>query len=416
MAAAAMLLFGVVGFALGIVITIKHADGRKTTIDVPPGSGVAIDAGGNVEVTPPGAAPDTDEAAATQTPEDHMALQGVWESVWARTGGDGPQFPKKRKFVFYVDDEQPRIQIWENDTPAAVGTYSVNPRRDPKEIGIQLSDGSKNAIDYEGIYEFLSEGRLTLCFAATAMRRGRPTHFRPEPLRHGDFLVELRLERKSVAEFAATEDVLDERIRERAWQLQSRNALKQIAIAMHKYHDKHRAFPPAFIADADGKPLLSWRVLILPFIERGELFEHFHLDEPWDSPHNLKLAAGMPDLFRAPGQDPTSSNTSYLALVGPDAVFTGEAGQGEDGKMGTQIRKIRDGTSNTMIVVQSNRDVPWTKPEDISFEREKPIPSLGPDGDDIIALFADGAVRVIPGDTPDLPAMITKDGGEVIQW
>src|SRR5205807_5126217 len=86
-----------------------------------------------------------------------------------------------------------------------------------------------------------------------------------------------------------------------AGRVQSTNNLRQIAIAMHSYHGTHNEFPAAYSTSKDGKPLLSWRVEILPYIEQGALFNEFHLDEPWDSEHNKKLIERMPTIFAAPG-------------------------------------------------------------------------------------------------------------------
>jgi hypothetical protein len=83
-------------------------------------------------------------------------------------------------------------------------------------------------------------------------------------------------------------------------QARSTNNLKQIALAMHNYLSVYNTFPPAYIASKDGKPLLSWRVQILPYIEEGRLYEEFHLDEPWDSEHNKALVAKMPKIYAPP--------------------------------------------------------------------------------------------------------------------
>src|SRR5262249_51180323 len=77
--------------------------------------------------------------------------------------------------------------------------------------------------------------------------------------------------------------------------------LKAIAVAMHAYHDEHGYFPPAASYGKDGKPLLSWRVSLLPDLNEGDLYKQFHLAEPWDSPHNKTLLAKMPKVYRIPG-------------------------------------------------------------------------------------------------------------------
>src|SRR4051794_12070960 len=86
---------------------------------------------------------------------------------------------------------------------------------------------------------------------------------------------------------------------------------------MHNYHEQHGRLPPAVVHGDDGKPLLSWRVLLLPYIEQGELFKKFRLDEPWDSPHNSRLLPEMPRTF-APfdGSTPEPGMTFYQVLTG----------------------------------------------------------------------------------------------------
>ncbi len=87
------------------------------------------------------------------------------------------------------------------------------------------------------------------------------------------------------------------------------NNLKQIGLAMHNYESTFGTFPPAYIADkATGKPLLSWRVAILPFLEQDALYKQFHLDEPWDSAHNKTLIARMPPVYRSPGRRRQAGN------------------------------------------------------------------------------------------------------------
>ena len=89
--------------------------------------------------------------------------------------------------------------------------------------------------------------------------------------------------------------------REAAIRAQCTNNEKQIALALHNYHDQHNSFPPAFSQGKDGKPLLSWRVLILPFLDQQQaLYDQFHLDEAWDSPHNRTLIAKMPAVLSLP--------------------------------------------------------------------------------------------------------------------
>jgi hypothetical protein len=191
----------------------------------------------------------------------------------------------------------------------------------------------------------------------------------------------------------------------------SSNNLKQIGLALHNYHDTYKRFPPAYTTDDEGKPLLSWRVLILPFAEEEDLYKQFHLDEPWDSPHNRQLVDFMPDLFRSPEMAEDGLDTSYVAIVGEGAVFTGPKP--------TPIADIRDGTSNTLMVVESRPRVfsPWTMPKDITYDPAKPAEGLGAFySDGFHALLADGSVRFLPYDIAEetLRRLITRSDGNTV--
>jgi hypothetical protein len=202
-----------------------------------------------------------------------------------------------------------------------------------------------------------------------------------------------------------------QRVRSAAARTQSANNLKQIALAFHNYLDTYGTFPPHAIYGKDGKALLSWRVQILPFIEQDNLYKQFHLDEPWDSEHNKKLLAVMPKVYAVPVDEKAlkAHETHYLGFVGKGAFF--------NGKKGIRIADITDGTSNTILVVEAAKAVPWTKPEDLPFEAGKPLPKLGafwPNG--FQAAFCDGSVRMLRKDISEktLRAAITINGGEVL--
>jgi hypothetical protein len=186
------------------------------------------------------------------------------------------------------------------------------------------------------------------------------------------------------------------------------NRLKQIALAMHNYHDATGSFPPAAIFDKDGKPLLSWRVLLLPFLDANELHKEFHLYEAWDSEHNKKLLARMPSVFKAEVANARPYETFYLGFKGKGAFF--------EGKKGTKIADITDGTSLTLMVVEAADSVPWSKPDDLPFDPAKPLPKLGFREEGSSAAYCDGSVRLVPRSTSEqkLKALITRNGGEVI--
>jgi hypothetical protein len=190
----------------------------------------------------------------------------------------------------------------------------------------------------------------------------------------------------------------------------SQNNLKQIGLALHNYHDSFGKFPAAAITSKDGKPLLSWRVAILPYIEEEKLYREFKLDEPWDSPHNKPLLKKMPKIYEPLGvQTKEPNRTFYQAFVGIGAAF--------EGTDGTRIVQFLDGTSNTFLVAEAGEAVPWSKPDDLAFDPAKPLPELGglfKDG--FHALYADGSVRFVKKGVKEetLRALITRAGNEVL--
>jgi hypothetical protein len=180
---------------------------------------------------------------------------------------------------------------------------------------------------------------------------------------------------------------------------------------MHNYHDTYRRLPPAAVCGPDGKPLLSWRVLILPFIEQDALYKGFKLDEPWDSPHNIQLVTKMPRIYAPYKGEPSGDGMTYFqAFVGPSAAF--------EGTTGLKFSDFTDGTSNTFLIVEAWDPVPWTKPEDLIYDPDGPLPRLGGiirDGS-FRAAFADGSVHNIRNGTSEetIRALITRNGNEKI--
>jgi RNA polymerase sigma factor (sigma-70 family) len=194
---------------------------------------------------------------------------------------------------------------------------------------------------------------------------------------------------------------------------QSIHNLQVLSLAMHNAISaiNQGRFPAAAISK-DNKPLLSWRVALLPYLGEKSLYKKFHLDEPWNSPHNKVLLDQMPDVY-APvlRKDEAQTSTYYQVFVGHSALF------GDD--KGTLYEDVTDEKSSTLMIVEAAIPVPWTKPEDLPFENgvDKPLPKLGGQFEDgFHAAFANGAVLFLSkAINPDLlRALITRNGGEGI--
>jgi len=201
-------------------------------------------------------------------------------------------------------------------------------------------------------------------------------------------------------------------VRTAAMRTQSQHNLKIIGLAMHNYHDANKSFPAAAIYSKDGKtPLLSWRVALLPYFEQFPLYKEFKLDEPWDSPHNIRLLSHMPAEYASPRGETPPHHTHYLVFTGPKTPF--------NGPFGPNIHvTFRDGTPNTFLVAEADDAVPWTKPADLEVAPERPLPRLGGlFGNRFNALFADGSVRFLDlrrVNEPTLRLLIDPNDGQPI--
>jgi hypothetical protein len=192
------------------------------------------------------------------------------------------------------------------------------------------------------------------------------------------------------------------------------NNLRMLGLAMLNYSSARNEFPPTASGQKPKQPPVSWRVLVLPYLEESALYQQYDFDQPWDSEANRKLIARMPAVFKAPGsRKAAEGKTNYLAVVGePYALAAGQ---------GRKMAAFTDGMSNTILLVEASdeRAVPWTKPEDFTPEKGKPAKGLvGLRGGVFLALAADGAVHVVPADSDadTLHALFTRAGGEAVQF
>lgn len=136
----------------------------------------------------------------------------------------------------------------------------------------------------------------------------------------------------------------------------------QIALALHHYHDAYGSFPPAYVADANGKPMHSWRVLLLPYIEESALYQRYNFNEPWNGPNNRLLAAEMPRTYGCPSAGGLlgGDETNYVVVVGPGTVWPGATS--------VSLSQITDGTDDTLLFVEvAGSGISWLEPRDLEL-------------------------------------------------
>lgn len=212
-----------------------------------------------------------------------------------------------------------------------------------------------------------------------------------------------------------------QKVRESSARGQMINNGKQIVIAMHGFHDNHKHFP-VDVRHA-GNPILSWRVSILPFVEQPRLHAEFDQAQAWDSPRNGPLLDKMPSTYHSVLFHETAGHTPWQGFVGPGTAF-------EPGDAGLKLKDdFPDGLSNTILFVEAQQHVPWSKPADIPYGPGIPLPPLGhpfPQKGEwpfccpvkgsprFMACMADGTVRMMSGDTSEdvLRALIVRNDGK----
>jgi hypothetical protein len=199
-------------------------------------------------------------------------------------------------------------------------------------------------------------------------------------------------------------------------------SLRNVAEALRHYHQENGRLPPAVVRGPDGRPLYSWRVLLLPYLEDVPLYERFHLDEPWDGEHNKGLLGETPRCYEpALGGNDDPGLTRYQVFVGPGTAFERD---------GLTWADFPDGLANTLLVAEAGEPVPWSQPADLVYDPAGPMPRLGGAFGKPVhllcyerwrnpgfnACFADGTGRFIRGDTDEatLRGLITRNRGEKV--
>lgn len=177
------------------------------------------------------------------------------------------------------------------------------------------------------------------------------------------------------------------------------NHLKNIELAIHNYHSHYGQFPPAYTVNAEGKPLHSWRTLLLPFIERPDIYDQIKLDEPWDSPDNFAVFEDLSiKLYQCQSCPENEHRTNYVMVIGPKCV--------SDGPHSRSLKEMVGEGSDTIHVIETTLPIRWYEPRDVKIEEtdlkmseENPAPIGSHHPGIVLAAFCDGRVETIDKDT-----------------
>ncbi len=306
---------------------------------------------------------------------DQNRLQGDWSVVLGEMGGKPLPPEQFKKLEIRFDGDKFEMVRPGQNPERRNGTFKVDPGK--KQLIFQFKDAPV----------------------------GVPVSYRTDGERLRLTFEGLRLD-PGVGELVGPARLTADRVR-------SLNNLKQIALEMVNYHETNKALPPAALYSKDGKPLLSWRVALLPYLQQEVLYKAFKLDEPWDSEHNKKLIAQMPAVYATPGgKEAKFGMTHYQVFVGAGTAFEPRPQR----RHGIEVNEILDGTSNTLLVVEATDAVIWTRPDDLPFDPRKAPPKLGIAQDAINVVFCDGSTASLLRDVTaeTLKALITRSGGEKV--
>ncbi len=201
---------------------------------------------------------------------------------------------------------------------------------------------------------------------------------------------------------------------QRAAQGRDLENMKSLAAALNAYSDRYGTYPPPVVLDGGGKPLYSWRVLILPFMGYDDLYKQFDLKQPWDSVSNSNLHRAMPGEFASPNSPDAISSyeTNYVLITGPGTLFPSS---------GPLSPKNID--KPTLLLVETKNNTQWCAPGDIDLGRSfrvgnKPMVDVGGlHKSSFSAMTVDEEAMRIPSNVPQavLDALVSPNGGENVQ-
>ena len=331
---------------------------------------------------------------------DAEKLVGVWRLTKAEIDGNDPVPPVVSALARWSLAKGGKLEMTVGKSKHR-GTYKVI------EMG-KLDLAKESYTGIQAIMRFDSDDQLTVCLSAG--KPGRPTEFSGGKDKGQAMFVFKRAnagdEKPSDAELAKFKNEL-EGFYEEQFQDGTTMKLKLLVLGMHNHLSREKAFPTHAIYSKDGKmPLLSWRVAILPDIGEMDLYKEFKLDEPWNSTHNKKLIAKMPDHFQDVNSEKNDGKTPFQLFTGPNTVF--------GSKKGLSFPDLLGGSNNTVFIVEGKNSVTWTEPADLSMPKEKDkLPALGGTlKKGFLAAMGDGHIQLIPYTTTaaELRALISPTG------
>jgi uncharacterized protein (TIGR03067 family) len=314
---------------------------------------------------------------------DSERLQGTWKLEKQMFFGE-ERIESSLQLTFLKNkvEYQTKTTLWQ-------GTVKIDPNSQPKTMDLVFFD------QYTMRWIYRLEGDKLVIAEPNGWFGPRPKDF-TSPKGDLEKFVSTFARAKVKKDVGTVDEVAAKDAKMKRARLECGGNMQRIVMAMHKYVEEHNHWPLPATVDTAAKPLLSWRVAILPYLGEKKLYEQFHQDEPWDSAHNRKLLAKMPKVYASvgnPGKD--DRETFYQVFVGDGCAF----------EMGKKIRSLdfEDGTVNTLALVAAGTAVPWTKPADFTCDAGKPLPPItgGMINDGLVSLaFAGGSV-VITRNTVD---------------
>ncbi len=234
-------------------------------------------------------------------------------------------------------------------------------------------------------------------------------------LRGSSVVLELSRQSGDLGKLVALVKPPVEAAREAAHRASRMNNVKHVGLAFLNYASARGHFPRPAILGEDDRPLLSWRVRLLPYLDKQELYDRFRHDEPWDSEHNFALISEMPEFYADPDLRRLAENGRTMVVVptGPETLFPGD--------QDLTFRDVTDGTSQTImtVIVPPERSVIWTKPDDWEVDLDDSWAYVRrPDRGYTVFGFCDGSVQVIEEKSKygrQLGKLLTRAGKEVIE-